>query len=124
MSTIVLNSLDFVGDGMIGGGTYRFTERSAGVPAYFRVLTESVTANPKSGRQNILWKLELPFPETAPTDCPCPGQAPYLPTIVRVEIRCDGRADATYRAKIKQDIQDLVLTTQFVDSVTNLTPSG
>lgn len=119
MSTIVLDSLNYVGEGIVNGVS-RFVERSAGLPAYFRMLTSSVTLTTKADRANIKWKLVLPFPATQPEDCPCVGQAPYIDTIVNIDVRLDGRAPKAYRDDIVDAIQSLVATAQFTGSVEDL----
>lgn len=121
MSTIVLDSLNYVGEGLLNGIS-RFVERSAGVARFFRVLTNSVNYNKTSERTNVKWKLVLPFPSTTPAECPCDGTIPYADTIVNIDIRVDGRAPVAYREDIVDAIQALVLTTQFTGSVEALTP--
>lgn len=119
MSTIVLDSLNYVGEGIVNGIS-RFVERSAGLPAYFRMLTSSVGLSTNAERVNIKWKLVLPFPATQPEDCPCVGQSPYIDTIVNIDVRLDGRAPKAFRDDIVDAIQSLVATSQFTDSVENL----
>jgi len=121
MSTIVLDSLNYVGEGLLNGIS-RFVERSEGVARYFRVLTNSVNYNKTSERTNVKWKLVLPFPSTAPAECPCDGTIPFADTIVNIDIRVDGRAPVGYREDIVAAIRALVLTTQFTGSVEALTP--
>ena len=116
MSDITLDSLVYQGSGTINGVS-RWTERSAGLPKYFRNLTSSVNVNTASDRVNIKWKLVLPFPESAPSECPCVGENPYADAIVDVSIRLDARVPQTMRENIVDAIQSLVATTQFAGSV-------
>lgn len=119
MSTIVLNALNYVGDG-IANGISRFTERSAGVVAYFKQVTGSVSLA-KSGRSTIKFKLVMPYPSAAPASCPCPGEAPFTETIADITVRIDGRADAAYRTAVRESIEDLVQSTPFINGVVDLT---
>ena len=119
MSTIVLDSLNYVGEGIVNGIS-RFVERSAGLAKYFGHLTSSVLVNTKAERVNINWKLVKPFPATPPEECPCDGQVPYIDTIVDIRIRMDDRAPPAYRENIVDEIQALVLTAQFTGSVETL----
>lgn len=118
MSNIVLNALTYVGDG-IQNGVSRWTNRLAGMAAYFKNLTVSVRTG-KDARSVIKWKLVHPFPDSAPTDCPCDGQLPYQDTIVNVEFRFDPRTDTAYRTAVRLAVKDLLATSQMTDSVDNL----
>lgn len=119
MSTIVANSLNYVGDGIMNGVT-RFTERSAGVLAFFRSITGSITSNVTSKRTAVKWKVILPFPAAEPESCPCDGSTPYSDTIVNIDIRFDSRTDLAHRTAVLTTIRDLVATTQYGSSVTGL----
>jgi len=120
MSTIVLDSLNYVGEGVVNGVS-RFIERSAGLAAYFRTLSSSVTLNTKGQRTSIKWKLVLPFPAAPTEDCPCAGELPYIDTIVNIDVRIDARAPKAFRDDIVDHIQSLVLTSQFTGSIEDLT---
>jgi len=120
MSTIVLDALNYVGEGLLNGVS-RFVERSAGVARYFRNLTNSVNYNKTSEKATVKWKLVLPYPATVPATPLGEGELPYSDTIVNLDIRVDGRADAAYRADIVDAIQSLVLLAPFTDSVESLT---
>lgn len=119
MSTIVANSLNYVSDG-IQNGISRWTERSAGVLAYFRQITSSVNSVIASKRTSVKWKIVLPFPDAEPSSCPCPGDAPSSDTIVNIDVRLDSRASAAYRTAVLTTIKDLVNGTQFASSVNDL----
>lgn len=123
MSNIVLDSLTYVGEGLLNGIS-RFVERSEGIARYFRVLTSSVNYNKTSERVNVKWKLVLPFPSAPSEECPCDGAVPFAETIVNIDIRVDGRASAAYREDIVDAIQSLVVMTQFTESVESLTPAS
>lgn len=119
MSTIVANLLNYVSDG-IANGISRWTERSAGVLAYFRAITASVNSVASSQRTNVKWKVTLPFPDAEPSSCPCPGEAPASPTIVNIDVRFDSRVPAAYRTAVLTTIKDLVDSAQFADSIEDL----
>lgn len=116
MSTIVLNTLNYVGEG-IQNGVARYIERSAGVVAFFRNLTASVSHNEKSARTVVKWKLVLPFPDSPSAECPCDGTLPFRPTIVNIDVKMDSRADNAYRTAVQLAISDLALKDEFKDSI-------
>lgn len=122
MTTIVLDSLNYVGEGLLNGVS-RFIERSAGIARYFRQLTNSVNYNKTSERTTVKWKLVLPFPATTPAVPLGDGEAPYVDTIVNIDVRLDGRAPLLYREDIVDAIQSLVLLTPFTGSIESLTPA-
>lgn len=122
MSTIVLDTLSYVGEGLLNGVS-RFVERSAGVARYFRNLTNSVNYNKTSEKATVKWKLVLPYPATVPAVPLGVGEIPYSDTIVNIDIRVDGRAPLLYREDIVDAIQSLVLLSQFTGSVESLTPA-
>ena len=119
MSTIVANTLNYMSDG-IANAVSRWTERSAGVLAYFRSITASVNSVASSKRTNVKWKVTLPFPDDEPSSCPCPGEAPTSPTIVNIDVRFDSRASAAYRTAVLTTIKDLTDSAQFADSIEDL----
>lgn len=123
MSNIVANTLTYVGDGIINGIS-RWTERSAGVLAFFRSISASVNSVASSKRTTVKWKIVLPFPDTEPTSCPCPGEAPMSDTIVNIDVRLDSRAPKAHRTAVLTSIRDLVATSQYASSVEDLTNSG
>jgi hypothetical protein len=114
MSTIVLNTLNYVGEG-VNNAISLFRETSAGLVNKFRTLTNSVTLNKQ--RVNVKWKLVLPFPPTDPVSCPCEGEAPFLDTIVDINVRMDPRADSAYRTDVQVACTDLAASVQFKDSI-------
>lgn len=118
MSTIVLNTLSYAGEGVVNGIS-RFVERSAGVVAYFRSLTASVKTT--NSRTAVKWKLVLPFPSSAPASCPCPGEAPFLDAIVNIDVRLDARADEAFRTAVQIAITDLAAKDEFKNSIKLLT---
>lgn len=122
MSNIVLDTLTYVGEGLLNGIS-RFVERSAGVARYFRVLTSSVNYNKTSERVTVKWKLVLPYPAAPEEECPCDGAVPFADTIMNIDIRVDGRASLAYREDIVDAIQSLVTTTQFTGTIETLTPA-
>lgn len=119
MSTIVANALNYLSDG-ITNGISRWTERSAGVLAFFRAITASVNSVASSKRTTVKWKVVLPFPDSEPSSCPCPGEAPASDTIVNIDVRFDSRVPAAHRTAVLTTIKDLVDTAQFADSIEDL----
>ncbi len=118
MTTIVLDSLNFVSQGVTNGISL-FREVSAGVVGYFKTLTNSVSLSKQ--RTNVKWKLVIPFPVAPSESCPCPGEAPYLDTIVDFNVRMDPRADAAYRTNVQEMATDLAAPAPFKASITGPT---
>lgn len=116
MSTIVLNTLNYVGEGIVNGIS-RFTEKSAGVVAGFRRLTASIGFT--SAKTTVKWKLVIPIVQTEADACACPG-AVLQETYVDITVRYDIKATQTQRDDTLAEIRDLVQTTQFGDSVAGL----
>ena len=116
MSNIVLNTLTYVGEGIVNGIS-RFTEKSAGVVAGFRRLTESIGFT--SAKTTVKWKLVIPTVQTDADACACPG-AVLQETYVDITVRYDIKATQNQRDDTLAGIQDLVASTQFENSVANL----
>lgn len=115
MSTIVLNSLNFVGNGILNG-LNSFIERSTGVVNGFKYLNNRITLGDKT---TVAWKLSVPVlvPEDSP--CGCAGAVKYT-NYVDISLRCDRATSAAERTAILTSIRDLVTTTNFGDSITSL----
>lgn len=98
-----------------------YTERSSGVATGFSNLTNRVEdGNNSSGaKTKVRWKLKVPVVQAAESECACPGDL-LREAIVDLVITFDPRASATERTDMLDRLQDLVLTTEFIGSVTNL----
>lgn len=118
MSSIVLNSLTYVGEGLINGAS-SFWERAGGVLNAFSQLTNRVSYNPT--KTVVAWKLTVPIVKADDTACGCAGEV-LRSTIVDITVRFDRSATATERADVLARIEDLVATTQFASSISSLTP--
>lgn len=116
MSTIVLNSLNYVGGGILNGVS-QFWERSKSLVSAFSTLTARVSYN--ATKTVVAWKLTVPVTVTEDSTCGCIGDV-LRSTIVDVSVRFDRGATSAERADVLARIQDLVLTTQFVGSVNSL----
>lgn len=116
MSTIVLNSLNYVGTG-IQNGISHWWERSKGLVAAFSQLTGRVSYNPT--KTVVAWKLTVPVTQLEDSACGCVGDV-VRTTIVDVSVRFDRGATSTERADVLARLQNLVATTQFAGSITNL----
>lgn len=115
MSNIVLNSLTFVGNGILNG-VNSFVERSAGLVNAFKTLTNKVTF---ADRTNVHWKLILPSVVAEDSACGCAGSVQYT-NYVDITYRSDRRTTAAERTATLAMIRDLVATTNFGDSITSL----
>lgn len=115
MSNITLNSLVYTGNGILNG-VASFINRTAGLVTGFRVLSSRVTYNDKT---LVAWKMQKPELVAEDSECGCAGALKYT-NHFDIQVRLDKRATAAERAAILKDIQDLVLTTQFSESVTSL----
>lgn len=116
MSNIVLNTLTYVGTGIINGLSY-FWEKSLGIVSGFSALTNRI--NYTQDRVNVLWKLEVPVLQSEATSCACPGDV-LRNTIVNIEVRYDKRATQAERDDIDLRVQNLVTSAQFRASVKSL----
>lgn len=115
MSNIVLNSLTYVGNGIING-LNSFIERSAGVVNGFRYLNNRVTLG---DRTTVSWKITDPVLIAADSPCGCAGKVKYT-NYVDITLRADRATTADERAAILQSIRDLVATSNFGSSITSL----
>lgn len=120
MSTIVLNSLNYVGSGILNGVSF-FWERSKGLANAFSPLSARV--NMTKDKSNVLWKLNVPVTATADSPCGCAGDV-VRTTYVDVNTRMDRAATAAERADVLARIRDLVASTQFASSITDLDLPG
>lgn len=98
-----------------------YTERSSGVATGFSPLTSRVEdGNIASGaKTKVRWKLKVPVIQAAESDCACPGEV-LREAIVDLVVTFDPKATATERTDILDRLQDLVLTPEFIGSVTSL----
>lgn len=124
MANIVLNSLTYVGRGVVNGLTSYVNTGLAYVRG-FRVLTAQVRFQPKQDTV-VHWKLELPrlVDPANPSGVPA-GTRVGKPTLVDVRFRFDEFSSDTERDGALLALKDLVLKAEFAASVTSLTqPAG
>jgi len=123
MSNIVLNSKTYAGIGFNQNGQSVFKESSAGVPSGFSYLTEKVNAGTGTADSSIKWNLSIPVIATEDSDCSCAGS--LLRTYyARVEVTIPAGSTAAERTDLLARVQNLVDTTQFADSVRDLTQTS
>lgn len=115
MSNIVLNSLTYVGNGIVNG-LNSFIERSAGIVNGFRYLNNRITLGDRS---IVSWKLAVPVLVAADSPCGCAGAVKYT-AYVDVVTKFDRAATADERAAILQSTKDLVAHANFGASITSL----
>lgn len=119
MSNLVLNSLTYVGQGIING-VNRFIEKSAGLVTGFVNLTNRVAFQDKT---IVHWKLVIPTLVPEDSECGCAGQVKYT-NYLDITVRYDRSTTAADRTAMLTTIRDLVATANFGDSITslNMTP--
>lgn len=115
MSNIVLNSLTYVGNGIVNGVAW-FINRSAGVVNGFNQLSSRIGYGDKT---IVHWKLMLPSLVADDSPCGCAGSVSYT-NYVDITARMDRKTTAAERTAILASIRDLVATTNFGDSITSL----
>lgn len=117
MSNIVLNTLTYVGQGLVNG-VGQFWNRQAGLAALFKSLTNGQS----SSKEKIVvsWKLTVPY--TAEPVEGCCEATEYLPTIADVRFSFDKKVPKAHRTDIRLQIKDLLATAQCIDSIDDLTP--
>jgi hypothetical protein len=119
MSNIVLNSKTYAGIGFNQNGQSVFKETSAGVPSGFSYLTEKTSTGTGKSDSTVKWNLSLPVVATVDSDCSCAGEV-LRTAYVRLEISFAASSTAAERTDVLDRLQDLVLTSQFIGSLTNL----
>lgn len=116
MSTIVLNSLNYVGTGPLNGLSY-FWEKAVGILNAFSPL--SVGINFGKTNATVKWLLKVPVVKTDDTACGCAGEV-VRTTYVNITMDLPRSATAAERADILARVRSLVASTQFGSSVSNL----
>lgn len=119
MSNIVLNTKTYNGSGL-AAGIASYIERSGGVPSSFSALTGSVRVDTKA---RVTWKLQVPTVATEASACACPGDVMESDDFT-ISIRMGMRSTDVTRADLLQRLQDLVASSQFEASITNLEQPG
>lgn len=114
MSTIVLNTLNYVGNGILNGVSW-FYERSAGIASRFSPLTNRINFGPT--KTTVAWKMVIPVAIATGVGTEVDV---YDDTIVDITVRFARDLPSTNRTDTLDRLQDLVLTSQFTDSVSNL----
>lgn len=116
MSNIVLNSLTYVGNGILNG-VNSFVNRTAGVVSAFRTLTNRISY---ADKVTVHWKLVLPTVVEEDSECGCAGSLKYT-NYVDITYRADRRTTAAERTATLAAVRDLVATANFGTSITDLT---
>lgn len=117
MTTIVLNSLNYVGNGILNGVSI-FWEKAAGLVNAFSPLTCRINFNKEN--TNILWKLVVPVTKADDSACGCAGEV-VRTTYVDISVRLGRTATAAERADVLARVRDLVAHASFGSSITSLT---
>lgn len=114
MSTIVLNLLNYVGQGIVNGVSH-FWERSAGVVNGFRHVRNEIGMS--QDKTHVKWKITIPYLVEEDSAFAPEGTKQYADTLVDIVVRFDKKLPQTHRDATQTSIEDLVVTTQFRDSV-------
>lgn len=116
MSTIVLNSLNYVGGNVLNGVSW-FRNTVGGLASAFSTLTARV--NLTNTHSNVLWKLVVPIVKGEDSACGCAGDV-VRTTNLDISIRFDRAATAAERADVLARVRDLVASSQFGESLSSL----
>lgn len=119
MSNIVLNTLTFVGEGLVNGLS-SWWNRLAGLFNGFLKLENQI--NPTKNKVNVSWRLRYPVLVTESSACACPGELAFEPTYVNIHVSFDKHAPMAHRVAVAAMVKDLAACTQFQDSIETLTP--
>lgn len=97
-----------------------YTNQDAGVPAGFSPLTFQVhPGNGTTTKTRVSVRLKVPVLADESNSCECEGTK-IDEDIVDIAFNLGFKNDTARRAAILDYVQDLVLTTQFAEAVTNL----
>lgn len=116
MTTIVLDTLQYVGSGILNGVSY-FWERAGGVVNAFSKLHARIDLS--TTKTTVAWKLSIPVTIAADSACGCAGEVART-AIIDVVVRLDRGATAAERLSVYNRTKDLVASTQFAKSITSL----
>lgn len=116
MSTIVLNSLNYIGSGLINGVSW-FWERAAGIAAGFSNLSFRCNITPQ--RTNCAVKLVIPTVASEDSECGCVGELKRT-AIVDVSVRFDAGATLVEREDVYNRLKDLVGKPEFAGLIKQL----
>lgn len=114
-----LNSKDYAFAGFNNAGQSVYRESAGGVPTSFSYLTNKVTTRGAKANSEDRWHLSVPHVADSASACACEGDITGT-DYVRIDVSLSPTTSATQRTDILMRIQDLVLTSQFVNSVTGL----
>lgn len=117
MSTIVLNTKNYIGVGTTNGVS-NFIERSGGTAASFSRLDTSVKIESKTTR--VKWTVGVPVVNVADANaCVCPGEV-LRESFAAISIAMGAGATVAERTDFVDRLKDLVQSEQFRSSVINL----
>lgn len=129
MANITLNSLVYVGQGLLNG-IATWINSASGIVSSFNRLSARVRIPQRVSAADqystVKWQLELPWDGGVPAGtCPCTGDWAFSPSLITVNARFDARCPQTVRDAALASLKDLVLKAEFSASVSSLTqPSG
>lgn len=124
---ITLNSVVYNWSGFDQSGTSRWTATAAGVASAFSNLTARVTIGSQTSKNlstsRAKWRVQVPVVATENSSCGCVG------TVLRtayadITVDFDPTATAAERQDVRKRIQSLVLTTEWIASIDNLTQAS
>lgn len=112
---MILNTKTYAFSGILAGIS-TWIERSLKLSQLFSTLTGSVVVDTKA---RVKWRLKVPYAVASDSTCGCAGDVRGVADLA-IDIRFDNSLDDADRLDMLDRLQDLVLTTQFASSVTNL----
>ena len=116
---ITLDSLVYDVVGFNQNGQFVYSEKSAGVPSGFAYLTSKVNTGTGKNDSSVKWNLSRPIVATTDSDCACAGDV-LRTYYCKIEFTIPSGATAAERVDFTDQIQSLVLTSQFTASTETL----
>lgn len=122
MSNITLNTIVYIGRGLLNGTATYVSGAGTSLARYVRKLTGRVNLGPDVSA--VRWSGTVPIVPAEEAACPCPGEKPMRDTMYEIVVRMDARATAAHRTDVDLTIKDLVQKAEFTASVVDLAQPG
>lgn len=121
MSTIVLNSKNYVFSGYDRNGVSVFKETSTGITGGFSYLTNRVSDARVEGTTRIRWDLTMPILATEDSACGCEGKVLRVYRYQDGDIKIPEGSQPAERADFLARVRDLTASAPYGLSVSSLT---
>lgn len=116
---ITLDGLVFDNVGFNQNGQFVYSEKSAGTPSGFQYLTTKVNTGTGKADSVVKFNLSMPIVATVDSDCACAGDV-LRTYYAKIELVIPSGSTAAERVNFDDEIQSLVLTTQWIAAVETL----